>query len=787
MGAGELQQRANAARRMLRDHGVAYNAFGDLQGLDRPWELDLIPWLLSEAEWRTLEAGIRQRTRLLARLLEDLYGSRNLLAQGLIPPGLILPDPCFLRPACGGRRQPRFDFLLLAFDLARTADGSWRVLATHAEAPHGHGYALENRIVGSRFLPEEFRSAQVHRLAGFFQNQREALANLSPTATPAPNILVLTGSPRDPAYFEDAYLARYLGFPLVEAADLTARGGQIHLKTLVGLRPVHVVLRHLVSEACDPLELGGPATGGAAGLMDAHRQGTVKLANAPGSGIAGNPGLDPFLPALSPALLGEELQIPASPTWWCGLPDARNRILSELTRFIIRPATGRPREPVFPQRLTSEELAQLLRAIQARPHEFVAQEATLPSQAPVWTGQALEPQAVVLRVFALHSEGGVQILPGGLARASPDPHDLLSSSNGGGVSKDVWICSDQPVPAITLLKPLVNVVRLERIAAEVPSRVADNLFWLGRYAERLEDVTRILRCVLHRLAGEARYEKTPELGGLMRLMLQLELLPERLAHRPSLTGFERECLALVYQAHRLGTISEIVGRLQRIAFAVRDRFSADSWRILQQLQSDARQRPGRVPLADALNLLNTLVLNLAAFSGMEMENMTRGHGWRFLDLGRRLERAVNVVTLCQAGIKAHTEGEVILEPMLEIGDSIITYRRRYFAPPQLSAVLDLLLADETNPRSLAFQLQELLGHAARLPRTGNPDQPLDEQRQLERLQGALGALDFQGAVTGEGLADEPVARVLRDLAAELPTISDSFTHRYFSHAIPRIC
>jgi uncharacterized alpha-E superfamily protein len=377
-------------------------------------------------------------------------------------------------------------------------------------------------------------------------------------------------------------------------------------------------------------------------------------------------------------------------------------------------------------------------------------------------------------------------MPGGLARFSTAPERLVVSMQSGGGSKDTWVISDGPVSQLTLLLPNTHIVRLERTATELPSRVADNLFWLGRYAERLEDLVRVLRCLLVRLSGEAGVEETPELMALIQLLVNLELFPAKFRERHTLAGVEREAYSLIYQTHRLGALREVLGRLNNIAFALRDRFSADTWRILNKLLVDARPRPGKIPISEALGLLNTLVVDLAAFSGMEMENMTRGHGWRFLEIGRRLERAANIITLVPGGLAVEANGLNPLEPILEIADSSMTYRRHYFALPQWPPALDLLLTDEGNPRALAFQINALADHTANLPRESGRIRGT-ESRNIDALRGLLHGANWPKLVEIQlGGRELAVNALLARIAVELRGLSDAINQQYFSHATTQV-
>jgi len=615
---------------------------------------------------------------------------------------------------------------------------------------------------------------------------RDTLRSLPQRARGQPNVVLLTPGPYNETYFEHVYLARYLGFQLVEGGDLTVRDRRVFLKTLEGLQPVDVILRRVDDTFCDPLELRSESFLGVPGLLDAARSGNVIVANALGSGAAETPALTAFLPALARSLLGEELKLPSVATWWCGQEKERGYVKDHLSELVIKQSFERGGgEPVFGGRLSANQQTELIASIERSPFDFIAQEQIALSTAPVWEAGRVDPRPLVLRTFICASPDGFTVMPGGLARFSTSPDRLVVSMQSGGGSKDVWVLADGPVSQLTLLKSPPQIVRHERAAAEVPSRVADNLFWLGRYAERLEDTVRLLRCVLVRLAGEAGSDETPDLAALVRLLAKLDLFPVKFLERHTLAAVEREVYALIYQGHRLGALREVLGRLNNLAFALRDRFSADTWGIVTKLQLDARFRPGRIPVSEVLAVLNALIVNLAAFAGMEQENMTRGHGWRFLDVGRRLERATNVTTLVQGGLSLEADGSNALEPVLEIADSVMTYRRRYFAQPQWPTVLDLLLTDETNPRSLLFQINALAEHAARLPRpTGSRGRGTP---QLDALRGLLAGADLLGLAEARlGGRDTGLNGLLVRVAAELRSLSDSLTHHYFAHATAQV-
>lgn len=779
LGREGVAVRSDNALRLIREHGITYNIYSDPQGMDRPWELDILPLLISPGDWRAIERGLIQRATLLNLILGDVYGPQELLRTGALPPALVFANPAFLRP-CHGIRVPGEVFLHLhAADLARSPAGDWWVLADRTQSPSGSGYALENRIVVTRVLQDEYREAQVHRLAPFFASQREMLRQLAPKQADNPHVVLLTPGPYNETYFEHAYLARYLGFTLVEGGDLTVRNHHVYLKTLEGLQKVDVILRRVDDTFCDPLELRGDSFLGVVGLVQAVRSGNVTVANALGSTLVESPAFLAFLPGLCKLLLGEDLLIPSVATWWCGQAKEQKYVLDHLDRMVVKPAFSPVSQlPFFGRQLSTTAREKLALEISRQPFAYVAQEQVSFSTAPAWVGEKLEPRGVAVRCYATASGGTYSVMPGGLTRIASRAGDPVLSMQTGGGSKDTWVLSESAVAPVTLLTPSGQPATSARISREVPSRVADNLYWLGRYSERLEGTLRLLRCALERRSDESSSESFAELTALAEVLAITERIPARIAATPPGEEFEHALLQLVYNSHRTGSVRELVLRLRQLASIVRDRLSADTWRILHQLQMDSKSRPGRLPLSNALTVCNTLIMDLAAFSGMEMENMTRGHGWRFLDFGRRLERAHNLVDTVRAALLIPVTGRV-LAPLLEFADSTITFRRRYFSAPTLGSVLDLLLTDRGNPRSVAFQFNALREHARHFPGT---QEGASSGALLQRVNTLAARVhDFSMRDLYEGELE--LQRFLREIASELSSLSDEVTEQYFSHTV----
>ncbi len=798
LGDQELARRWQTATQRIRENGVTYNVYGDPLGIDRPWNLDAIPLVISPSEWSQLEEGLIQRARLLNLILADLYGPQQLLHSGQIPAALVFANPGFWRP-CHGVRVAGDTYLhLLAVDVARGPDGDWWVISDRTQAPSGAGYSLENRIVMSETFPDLFREFQVKRLASFFLSFRDTLLRLSPIARDNPRVVILTPGPFNETYFEHAYLARYLGFTLVQGGDLTVRDSRVYLKTLEGLKQVDVILRRLDDGFCDPIELRSDSFLGVAGLVEAVRAGNVTVANALGSGVIETSAFMPFFAGLSQKILGEPLKLPSAATWWCGQPKALNYVLENLEYLVIKPAfPSREMEPVFGGKLSDEERSKLIARIQESPHEFAGQELMNLSAAPVWSEkQGLTPRRLVLRVFLAARGDSWIAIPGGLARVSPSIDTPVVSMQRGGGSKDTWVLSDRPVDTLSLQTPRDVPVELSRgVISDLPSRAADHLFWLGRYAERAEHLARMLRCILIRWTRQLGVPIGADWDSLMRMHDCLESPHARASkeelhgHPDQLRDLEQEILSRIFEEQRSDSLIAILNRAGRSATQMRDRLPSDLLRAVSQFASVARgaesQAWGYVSVGDALAVLNSCIGMLAALRGIEMENMTRGPGWHFLSIGRRIERSLHLVKLFRTVIvPLNVQTWPALEMLLEVADSTVTYRSRYFTIVQPAPVLDLLMNEENNPRSLAFQVNDLSEHCRSLAAMpSGAGWPIFKQRRLEEAASNLFLDDVRMLCEPDTNGRrETLDELLAVLDAALPAFSNALTHAYFSHA-----
>jgi uncharacterized circularly permuted ATP-grasp superfamily protein/uncharacterized alpha-E superfamily protein len=797
IGEQELGRRWKTARQRIRENGVTYNVYGDPLGMDRPWNLDAIPLMISPSEWSQLETGLIQRARLLNLILADLYGPQQLLRGGLIPPALVFGNPGFRRPCHGVRVAGNTYLHLLAVDLARGPDGDWWVISDRTQAPSGAGYALENRIVMAETFPDLFREFQVKRLASFFRSFRDTLLRLSPIKRDNPRVVLLTPGPFNETYFEHSYLARYLGFTLVQGGDLTVRDNRVFLKTLEGLKQVDVILRRLDDSFCDPIELRSDSFLGVAGLVEAARAGNVTVANALGSGLIETSAFMPFLPGLGQRMLGEKLKLPTAATWWCGQPKALRYVIDNLDFLIVKPAfPSKGMEPVFGGKLSADERSRLISRINESPHEFAGQELLNLSTVPVWSEEhGLTPRRVVLRVYLAAEGDSWVVIPGGLARVSPSIDTPVVSMQRGGGSKDTWVLSDGPVDTFSLQRARYIPADLSRgVVSDLPSRAADHIFWLGRYAERSEHLARMLRCILIRFTGQLGATDESEWESLMKMHNCLESPHARLStdepqgHSDPMRDLEQEILSRIFEEQRSDSLTAILNRAGRSAAQVRDRLSSDLLRIVSQFGSMARVADspawGYVSVGDALAVLNGCIGTLASLRGIEMENMTRGPGWHFLSIGRRLERSIHLVKLFRTIIVPFTlQTWPALEMLLEVADSSMAYRSRYFTILQPAPVLDLLMNEEVNPRSLAFQMKDLSEHCRSLSSMpSGAGWPILKQKRLEEAASNLFREDVR--MLSEPGAEAPRVRLdelLAEVDAALPALSNAITHAYFSH------
>jgi uncharacterized circularly permuted ATP-grasp superfamily protein/uncharacterized alpha-E superfamily protein len=788
-GFADLNRRTVNLERQVRDNGITYNVYADANGPQRPWSLDLFPLIISPESWRQLEAGVLQRVKLLDRVMADVYGPQELLARNLLPPALVQGHPGYLRPMHGVRPAGGAHLHIAAFDMARDPSGAWWVVSQRTQAPSGLGYLLENRLIISRLFPEAFRDLKVQRLAATYRALVEGLRAMCP-ADSDPRIVLLTPGPYNETYFEHAYLARYLGLTLVEGSDLTVRGERLYLKTLQGLEPVHGILKRMDDEFLDPLELRADSRLGVPGLLQAIRAGNVLVANAPGSAFLESTALLGFLPALSRHLLGQELQLPSLATWWCGERAAMEAVLPQLATTVIKPTYGSAGAgATLGKSLSRRELDEWAGRIVREADEYTVQAYLPLSQMPTWNqapqGDRILPRSTMLRVFAVSD--GVQswrVLPGGLTRIASAELEIASMQRGGS-SADTWVLTDGEVDATSLLhfeQPAVEIAHRNRSAT---SRAAENLFWFGRYTERTENTARLARLTLESLNGEDQSSQ-PLLAWLGEMAVASALvLPAVPPPTQARRVFERSLIAALGDTDAATSVGFNLGALRNAASAVRERLSQEQWNVIESAEQEFLRgcatctEDGDYSSVEALRVLETLSERTAAMTGAQTDRMTRDDGWRLLSSGRHLERLGFLASAL--GWAIETEAlfdEAGFEAVVALFDSTITFHSQYQQRHDIPALLDLLVLDRDNPRSLGWVAQTLRGRLAKLAGSAPGEVPDVALTIPDPQQWSLAAMcERDGEGRYAALLD--LLQQCTDAAYEL---SDALGARYFTHS-----
>ncbi|BFM09461.1 circularly permuted type 2 ATP-grasp protein [Halioxenophilus aromaticivorans] len=743
MGVVGLADRTDKIRRILRDDGAIYSAAGRTS----VWGLDPLPIVLSADQWREIEVGLVERAQLLDFVLKDLYGNQEIIRRGLVPPEAIYNHPGFIR-ACHHTHLPgQHQLILYAADLIRTPDGRIMVLSDRTQAPSGTGYALENRLVMQRVFPLMFRESGIRMLRSFFNTMRNQMVRLAPTKNlrngEGPRIVILTPGSYSETFFEHAFLANYLGYPLVQGKDLTVRKGHVWMKTLDGLSRVDVILRRVDDSYCDPVELRGDSQLGVPGLLEVVRAGNVSIANPLGSGILEAGALMKYLPAISEHFFGKTLRLPSAPTYWCGDKDDCDYVINNLRQMRIKPAQGHfDSHAIYGSSLSENELNDLSLQIQQTPANFVAQDYIQPVTGPCWRNNSLQPRPFALRTFAVADEQGYKVMPGGLTRAAANARDQLISNQLGAVSKDTWVelpSEQDEANAPAAPPPLMN----RTVDSSLPSRVVENLFWVGRYAERSDMSLRLLRTVFMQLNGANQLPAEAE-RQLLYSVTQLTMTYPGFTEAKDgvFENPERELMSVVLDHKRMGSISSSLRSMLRSSAEVREMLSSDTQRVMNDIDDEIEQlhinlRTGMSSAPE--EALDPLVTALLALGGLFSDSMFRGMSWHFLEIGRGIEKVYQLTTLMRSllvpACSLDESEAACVESILSTTEGLTTFRRRFRNDASLYNVLATLMLDRTNPRSLIYQLEQLKRFVGALPktRTAAPESSREERAMIEAI------------------------------------------------------
>jgi uncharacterized circularly permuted ATP-grasp superfamily protein/uncharacterized alpha-E superfamily protein len=796
LGPTQIQERAQDILRFLKENGVTYNVYGDSTNHSRPWHLDIIPFMISESEWKKIEAGLIQRATLFDLILKDLYGERLLIKEGLLPLDLIYNHAGFLRQCSGIKLPGNRNLILYSADMARSPDGKIWVLNDRTQAPSGSGYALENRLAIARILPELFSGLKVRHLSPYFIALRNSMQSFAPSGSQNPRVVILTPGPHNETYFEHSYLSSYLGYTLVQGEDLMVKDNHVWLKTIGGLEKVDVIIRRVDDNYCDPLELKEDSRLGVSGLLQAVRSGNVAIANPLGSSVLENPGLMGFLPRISRKLLGEDLKLPTIATWWCGEKPAMKYVLENIKSLVIKKIFKESQRStsVNGAELSRENIEKLKLDIQANPYLYVGQERISFSSTPSLINGRIEPRNVLFRSFLVGNENTYTCMTGGLGRTSADPGNFVISNQLGGFSKDTWIISPEPGYTLSSNRDVLKT-KTPVVSGVLPSHTAENLFWVGRYAERVLGNARFQRTVMQFVVEGNRLQFDSDIKTEEYL---LKALTAYTCTWPGFTGPKaaqhfanpwNELTDILFNIERPGSLSYNFSLFTNAVNTVRDHWSTDTWRVLKGMEDEwGEAAKSQLTNFRMIGALDNLITSMVAFIGLNRESISREQGWILLDTGRKMEQSLLLISMLQATITETLPEEVeynLQEAVLKSHETLMNFRYKYKVHIQLPLVLDLMLLDPNNPRSLIYQLERLRAYLSGLPKTEQSGHSLEKHERL-----------ILEAFTMLKLADKsqwtvPDAKTgtykeLSDLLSDLNTlllaIPDVISRKYFKHA-----
>jgi uncharacterized circularly permuted ATP-grasp superfamily protein/uncharacterized alpha-E superfamily protein len=771
----EIERLNTAVRQRIASHEVTFNILGAPNGSDRPWRLDPLPLVIARDRWDVLARGLRQRAKVLSEMYADFYGQRRLLSEGIVPPQLVLGNPEFARACCGWEPRGGHTIHLYACDVGCNPSGKFEVYSDRAAAPAGAGYALENRLALGSVLSRLFNEYGVHRLRRFFASIDECVHSLVHPSQRDARVVLLSPGLSDESAFEHAYLTRYLGYELAEGRDLTVRDREVYLKTLSGLKRVHVIFRRTHDRWCDAVHLREDSTLGVPGLVEAAAAGNVALVNPLGVAAVEAPALKAYLDKVCRFFLGEGLELPSVPSWWCGEEASLSYARSHMDELVFKPSMVERTGPLIkPALLSAEDRADFIERLESNPGQFVAEQWPGLSVSPVLEGGRFSYGRVAIRAFLCRRGDDYQVMPGGMGRTNAPPDGLFLTGEEEGLSKDVWIPSgtqmtNRPPPAMP-----EGRIELRRGGLDLPSRLIDDLYWLGRYIERGDLTARLLRCAFERVGSEAADDAPLALDRIVDALQAVDIVPKSSRS----TDIDSVLSNALGDPNHASSLRGLLQSMHALSQRTRGRLSRDAWQTLHEMAAlfnDAAHPMALDPVAQ----LDRFLILLSAIRGTTIDNMVRSHAWTFLDMGRRVERGTMTLAVLRA-MMAKGAARVHMEVLLEVADSLLTYRARYLSQLQVAPVVDLLLTDDSNPRSVVFQATELVRHVSQLPRLDDVIRNHAERRAIA-LQSNLMTLDVVRACSGPGDALRGALEAASDLFFQF---SDDVEHTWFSHTSP---
>jgi uncharacterized circularly permuted ATP-grasp superfamily protein/uncharacterized alpha-E superfamily protein len=796
MGTDTLISKQNEMDWLMDENGVTYNVYNDPKGMHRPWELNIVPFLIHQKEWETVEKGIKQRAELLNLILKDIYGERELIKNGIIPPEVIYAHRGFLRQCDQIQYKTAKNLLIYSADLARGPDGRMWVVNDRTQAPSGMGYALENRYSTSRILPDIFKDINVKQPSQFFFEFNQMLIEAAHQNKDNPNIVILTPGPLNETYFEHAYMSSFLGYPLVNGNDLVVRNGKVWMKSLKELKQVDVILRRVDDVFMDPLELREDSYLGVAGLLDVVRQQNVTIINPIGSGVLENSGLIPFMNAICKYFFKEELILPQIASWWCGQEKEKNHVLNNLPNLVVKRIDRTNRESIFfCEFLKPKQLENLKKEILSNPYSFVAQEKISFSTAPDFAQDKLEPRKVMCRTFAIAKKDSYTVMPGGLVRVAAERENLFVSNQRGGVSKDFWIITDEQQTNIQNYawdnSCKISISNIN----DLPSNTAENLFWSGRYLGRALVTARFLRVVLNRMGSVQYNERKSDSENLQILFQSLTNITSTFpgfvgeGSEDLLKNPLKEITSLMIDRDRIGSFAQTMSSFNNSYYSLRNLWSKDMWRVFDSIQKlwSKFQDDENYTISILTKLLDRIITRLIAFMGLIEESILVDQGLLLYFIGLQTEQAMMNIAKCRSllviNYNVQTQYE-ILESLLTSHESLNIYRYSYRSYLNIENVINLILLDKEYPKSLTYQLRRIQKDIDRLPHSEITGKATECQIYISEANFKIRSLQIDSLL--ELSQDNVIRQKLDDTLAELSDLlhetSLSVSDTYFNHA-----
>ena len=803
IGIDELKSRNEEIIKKLKENGVTYNVYDSNKESNRAWKLDPIPFLIHESEWKTIEEGLKQRARLLDLILKDLYGPQLLIKNAIIPAELVFDNSGFLLPCFDIRQKSNKHLLNYAVDLARGPDGKMWLIDNRTQAPSGAGYALENRIVMSKVIPELNKKTYRKRLSPYFSQWQQTVDSLGNNSNENPNVVFLTPGPGNETYFEHVYLSSYLGYTLVQGNDLLVRDGYVWLKSIDQLERVDVIIKRLDDEWSDPLELRRDSLLGIPGLLQVIRLGNVSVLNPPGTSILENYGLMAFMQNACKFLLKEPLLMPSVATWWCGQTKELNFVLANLPKLIIK-KTNRKQgfRSIYGRTLNLEQLAELKTQILNSPKDFVAQEEVSLSTTPSFINGIIEPRFAALRAFLIADGTDYKVMQGGLTRSSAIKGKFEISNQFGGISKDTWIISDSPTESLE--KSVERKNTNNQLSNSLTSRNAENLFWLGRLCERTMALRSFLKIILNRLNENVTKHgnKQPEF-----LVVLLKSLTHLTQTYPGFVGKESkegevydneaifedpiaELLLLINDPTKPGSVVYNLQSLLNTINQVSEKWNHDTRRIINLVEDSlfALKNTNTTNINSVNHGLDKLHIRLFSFYGNINETLPRDNGFYLLETGKNVERILSLLSVFRSTFnfkREEQEEAVLMEAILENHHLLAQYRNIYKSHLSLKAVINMVFLEKNLPYTLSYLLDTLSGYLAKLPKTNEPHRLSIAEKSALEASTIVKLIDADNLILVDDETrfrfelDHTLSKVFQLIC----TVSNNLSSLYFNHSV----